>query len=203
MGIAKILQSLRSMWNGKPKFLIDHPGEIREAFTYAGKMYYTFDMYSLPTIRGLQALDYFDEFNMRCTRDFLLLFVKAQEEILSNTKRLDLIKMGQLIRNLKDRLDLVFVPDHVYRLASVLFFTAEENPYHFDRELANKKIVEWKKDPEMLSFFLRVPLKDLVPFKDTVPLNMSIYSAVVDKINQTHLNEVSTALSVIGMNDAM
>lgn len=200
MGIAKILQSLRSMWNGKPKFLIDHPGKIKEAFIYKGVTYYFFeDVFSLPTIRGLQALDYYDEFNMRCTREFLLQFVKAQREILSNPKKLDLVKLATFTKYLEERLEMIPVPDHVYRLASVLFFDETEDAFSFDRKKGAEKIEEWKKDPAILSFFLQTPLKNLIPVSSLEQVNLSTYSAVVEMVNKIHLTEVLSVRSVKDM----
>lgn len=200
MGISKMLRSLRTMLTGKPLFLLNNPGKIVEAFVHNGTTYYTFvDMFQMPTVRGLQALDYYDEFNMRCTKDFLLAFVKAQREILSNAKKLDLIKLATLTKYLEERLEMIPVPDHVYRLASVMFFDKTEDPYFFDRNYAGKKIDQWKKDPEILSFFLQTPLKDLIPASTLQDVNLQSYSAAVDMINQIHLKEVLSVSSVTGM----
>lgn len=184
------------MWTGKPKFLREHPGKIVEAFAYNGTTYFMFsDIFQLPAIRGLQALDVFDEFNMRCDKEFLLAFVKAQREILSNPKKLDLIKLATLTKFLEERLEMLPIPDHIYKLAAVIFFDSSENPFFYDHAYAAKKIDIWKKDPEILSFFLQTPIKDLVNCSSLEQVNLSTYSAVVDMVNKMHWSEVSSVLS--------
>src|SRR5688572_25875592 len=129
--------------------------KIVKAFVYQGKPYFMFeDIFSMPSIRGLQALDYYEEFNMRCTKEYLLRFSEAAEKILSNNKKIDLIGLAVLVKHLQERLKMIPVSDHIYKLASVVFFDESESPYTFDREHSKKKVELWKKDPEVLSFFL-------------------------------------------------
>lgn len=182
---------LRSLLSKRPHFLLENVGKVKEAFVHKGTTYYMFDnIFNTPTIRGLQALDYYDEFNMRCTKEYLVKFCDAIEAILSNTKKLEMVRLAQLTTHLRERLTMIPVPDHIYRLASVVFFDGTENPYIYDREYAAKKIERWKSDPEMLTFFLQTPLKDLIPFLDLQATNIHTYSAVVQLINETHLKTV-------------
>lgn len=175
----------------KPKWLREHKEKIVEAFEYKGRKYYMFeDIFTIPTCRGLMALDYYDEFNMRCTKEFLAKYCEAVDTILSNTKILDLTKLATITGYLKERLTMIPVPDHIFRLASVIFFDESENPYFYDRKYAEQKIIHWKKDPEMLSFFLRTPLKDLIPFLELQQTNLSSYSGIVELVNNLHLKEV-------------
>lgn len=148
------------------------------------------DIFQLPTIRGLQALDYYDEFSMRCTKDFLKLFVEAQKNILNNSKKLDLVALAKLTNYLDERLNMIPVQDHIFRLASVMFFDATEDPLYFDRVYNKEKIAEWKKDPSVLAFFLQTPLKTLIPYLQSEHLSSSVYSQVTEKINNFHLREV-------------
>lgn len=165
--------------------------KLIKAFVFQGKSYYMFDdIMTMPSIRGLQALDFYEEFNMRCTKDYLLKFTQAAETILSNNKKLDLIKLATLIKHLQERLNMIPVSDHIYKLASVIFFDESENPYTFDREYAKKKIELWKKDPEVLSFFLQTPLRELIPYLDSQGANLVTYSGVVNELNSIHLKEV-------------
>lgn len=174
----------------------EEKGKITEAFKYNGRTYYMFDdIFTLPTIRGMQALDYYDEFAMRCTRDFLKAYCTAVDEILSNPKKLDLTRLATITGYLKERLDMLPVPEHIYRLASVIFFDESENPYFYDRKYAEQKIEYWKKDPEMLSFFLQTPLRDLIPFSGTQNPNSATYGGVMEMLNSLHLKEVLLASS--------
>lgn len=170
--------------------------KIVEAFQYNGRPYYMFDdIFQVPSIRGLQALDYYEEFNMRCTKDYLLRFTQAAEKILSDTKKLNLIHLATIVKHLQERLDMIPVSDHIMKLASVIFFDDTENPYHYDRVYSQKKIALWKEDPEVLSFFLRTPLKDLIPYLDSEKTNLLTYSGVVKELNTVHMKEVLRHLS--------
>lgn len=170
--------------------------EIVEAFVYKGSSYYTFkDIFRLPTARGLQALDYYEEFNMRCTRDYLTKLCSAFEEILSNPKKLELVKLGTLVKHLRERLEMIPVEKHIFKLASVMFFDETENPFFYDRNYAEKKIDLWQQDPEVLSFFLRKPLADLLPYSDLEKANFHSYSVIVEMLNNLHQREVLRHLS--------
>jgi hypothetical protein len=165
--------------------------KIVPAFDYHGKRYFMFeDIFSLPTVRGLMALDYYEELNMRCTKEYLKSFSDAAANILSNPHKIDLTSLGLLVRHLQERLDMIAMPDHVYKLASVVFFDDSENPYNYDRPYNIKKINSWKEDPEVLSFFLKTPLKDLIPYLDSAATVSQSYSAVQQMVNETHLKEV-------------
>lgn len=189
----KILKRLLNGLHKKPEFLVTFKGKIKEAFIYQGVKYYMYeDIFQLPTIRALQALDYYDEFSMRCTKDFLLAFVEKQEEILSNPKKLDLIQLATLTKYLRERLEMIPVQDHIFRLASVMFFDSNEDPLYFNRDYANKKIEAWKKDPAILSFFLQTPLATLIPYLDLQKASSPIYTAIVEKLNALHLKAVSS-----------
>lgn len=165
--------------------------ELMEAFVYKGRTYYTFkDIFRMPTIRGLQTLDYYEEFNMRCTREYLTKFCDAMEKILSNTTKLELTRLGTLIVHMRERLAMMPVEEHVFKLASVVYFDDSENPFYYDRDYAVKKIALWKKDPEVLNFFLQKPLADLMPYSNSEKANLHSFSVVTDLINQLHMKEV-------------
>lgn len=153
------------------------------------------DIFSIPSIRGLQALDYYEEFNMRCTKEYLVRFTESCETILSNNKKIDLIGLATLVKHLQERLTMIPTPDHILKLASVIFFDDSENPYNFDRAYNKKKIDLWKKDPEVLGFFLQTPLIELVPYLDSQKTNLATFSGVVRELNTVHLREVLKHLS--------
>ena len=170
--------------------------KIVKAFVYQGKDYFMFDdIFSIPSIRGLQALDYYEEFNMRCTKDYLIRWTEAAEKILSDNKKINLIELATLVKHLQERLKMIPVSEHIYKIASVVFFDDSENPYMFDRKYNKKKIDLWKKDPEVLSFFLQTPLRDLIPYLDSQGASLQTYSGVVKELNTIHFREVLKHLS--------
>lgn len=150
-----LLRKLKNLLRKPFKQLrVNDKQKIIEAFTYRGRTYYMFDnIFEIPSIRGLMALDYYEEFEMRCTKEYLQKFTQAMEVILSDTKKLNLIHLATLVKHLQERLVMIPVPDHILKLASVIFFDDSENPYYYDRAYCQKKISLWKQDPEVLSFF--------------------------------------------------
>jgi hypothetical protein len=178
------------------KIRVQDKQKIIKAFEYKGREYFMFEhIETIPSLRGLQALDYYEEFNMRCTKDYLTKFSEAGINILSNNKKIDLIALATLFKHLQERLTMIPVPDHIYKLASVIFFDDSENPYRFDRSYNKKKIDLWKKDPAVIGFFLQTPLKDLIPYLDSQKSNLQTYGGVVEELNIVHLKEVLQHLS--------
>lgn len=187
MNIFKKLLMKRKRFEVMPQ----HKDRIKLAFVHDGIEYFMFDdIMKMPTSRGLHALDIYDEFSMRCTRDFLVRHCDAVETILTNPKKMDMPKLAILYKNLRDRLMMLPLPDHIFRLASVVFFDKTEDPYNFSRKYANEKVERWKQDPNALAFFLRTPLTDLIPFLDLQRVDLHTFSAVVDQVNRLHLSEV-------------
>lgn len=192
-----MVERLKSLFRRPFKNLrVQDKQKLTKAFVYQGKTYWMFDdIATIPSIRGLEALDCYDVFNMRCTKEYLTYWTEAAEKILSDNKKIKLIDLGILVKQLQERLKMIPVSDHIYKIASVVFFDESENPYHFDREYNRKKIELWKQDPEVLSFFLQTPLSSLIPYLDSQKANLQIYSGVVKELNTIHIREVLKHLS--------
>lgn len=192
-----IIHRLKRLFN-KPfkQVRLSDKQKIVVAFTYHGREYFMFeDIFSIPSIRGLQALDFYEEFNMRCTKEYLIHFTEACEKVLTNNKKIDLTALAVLVRHLQERLKMIPVSEHIYKLASVIFFDDSENPYNFDRDYNKKKIDLWKQDPAILGFFLQTPLRDLIPYLDSHGATLQTFSGVVRELNSIHLREVLKHLS--------
>lgn len=188
-----------ALFRKPPEFLRNNPGKIEEAFIFKGQVFYQFkDHFSIPTVRALHALDLYDELEMRCTKDFLKAHVAAVLDILNPApgQRLDLTRLGRLVKNLEERLAFLPIPEHVYKLASVVYFTSEEDPFSYDRIAAAKNIALWKQDPAILSFFLKMQVGDLLPLQNMDTQNLNIFSPLVERINEIHRNAVLSKSSV-------
>lgn len=187
------------MWPFKKRklktYLIDNKYKIILAFERDGKKYFQFEnAFEMSTGRGLQALTIFEEFGMRCTRDYLEKHIKAVD-ILLNSQKIQLSVIAELNANLRDRLNLAADSGMIYKLASVLFFDETESPYAYDGAYNAKKIAAWRADPEMLPFLVSVPLKTLLPFTDTAKENIKTYLTVADAMNEMHNGRISDVLS--------
>jgi hypothetical protein len=93
---------------------------------------------------------------------------------------------------------LAAVPDHVYQLAAVVFFTRNESAFRYDQATAAARIREWKAAPGMYDFFLRTPLVDLIPSLALPENNSQAYLSTLEKINEIHLSTVRAILSSEG-----
>lgn len=180
----------------KPKFMLQNEHIIKEAFACGGEIYYAYDdIFNVPYERAMVALNFYEELRMRTTKDFLLLHVKAVEDILSHPKKIDLGQIAILNRQLKERLEWIVEPDLVYKLASVVFFDKNESPTNYDYKYGQQKIKKWKKSEDINAFFLRMPIQKLVPFLQDCEVDFLLYSKVLEKMSTAHLANISTSLS--------
>lgn len=188
------------MWPFRSKklksYLIDNKYKIALAFEHNGKKYFQFEnAFDMSTGRGLQALTIYEEFSMRCDRAYLEKHVKAIEILLNDPKTIKFGTVVEIHANLRDRLNLAPYPDHIYKLASVMFFDETESPFSYDGAYNQKKIAEWRADPEMLPFLVKVPLKELMPFTDIASENLKTYFRVNEAVNEMHTEKILDVLS--------
>jgi hypothetical protein len=193
-------QRLANIFRWKPRLktkLVDGKFQIEEAFEYGGKKYYHFpDQFQVPSDRMMMALAYYEELAMRIDRSYIEAHTKAMDNLLDSilkgdTKKQSLQGIVQLNMNLKERLELIPLPDYIYRMASVIFFDESESIYTYDYDYNKKKIERWKRSQDMLAFFLRTPLVELIPSLKSVIESSRTYSPVLEKIEKIHRGHLS------------
>jgi hypothetical protein len=189
----KLLNKLKR----KPKFyLLDKQYSVVEAFTYKGRSYFCFDnSFKIPANRAMAALVYYEEMKMRCNEEYLRKHVKAMEILLSDPKKISINTIAVINNNLKERLNLAPFPDHIYKLASVIFFDDSESPYAYDMAYNKKKIEKWREDPEILSFFLSREIQNLMPSLNLPENSAQTYFQVAEEVDQMHQQDLSEVLS--------
>lgn len=192
-----LFRVIKRLFKRKPKFKALPTGETAvEAFRHNGTVYYHFtDSFKIPAGRLICALAIYEELRMRLTPEYIEKHCKAIEIILSDPKKINISAIAVINNNMKERLALVPFPDHIYKLASVTFFDETESPYGYDFNYNKKKIAEWKKDPEILDFFLRTQFKDLIPFSTSSGANVGMYFQVSEEIDKMHREYLSEQLS--------
>lgn len=122
------------------------------------------DTFGIPSGRAFHALTYYEEAQMKVEREFLLAYLEAVEKELNSGQ---LVKVARHTGILRKRLEYIFEPDILYKLASVMFFDASENPYTYDFAYAAKKMELWKKE-QVEDFFYGTPLASFLPsFKES------------------------------------
>lgn len=171
---------------------------INEAFEVDGIQYYEFDtIANLPWKRGLKFLSVYNELDMKCDRLYLTKHVEAIENILTGGKRVgfdEMVKVNTLNKQLKERLTWVYQEDLVYKVASVVFFDAKENPDDWEWNYAAKKIEFWKKHESVAAFFLHEPIQRLMPYLNASSMNFQSYSDVQKAIDKAQSGNISENL---------
>lgn len=176
--------------------LLDEKYRLVEAFKLGGVTYHMFDQTAdVPTGRMLAALAIYTELEMKVDKEYLELHTRAMEKLLSDPKKINVMYIAQLNLNLKERLELMPLPDFVYKLASVIFFDETESPYSYDFVYNKKKIEQWKKSPETLDFFLSRLASELIPSLKPVTANTNTFFQVAEQIAGIHRTDLTKILS--------
>lgn len=145
---------------------VTQPGhETEYAFESGGVSYYCFsDNFNAYYERYMAAMDAINSLEQRVTREYLERHTTLVDEYV-NAGKLSLIAVCN--HNLRERMQHICNVDLLYQLASVWYFSKEENCYTWNPEIAERKIAQWKKDKEVLSFFLQSPLKLYMPLPNS------------------------------------
>lgn len=176
--------------------LLDNRYKVIEAFQLGGTTYYMFDQTAeVPTGRMLAALAVYNEMEMKVDKEYLELHTKAMEKLLSDPKKINVMYIAQLNLNLKERLELMPLPDFVYKLASVIFFDETESPYSYSFEYNAKKIEQWKKSGETLDFFLSRLSNELIPSLKPAIGNSKMFFQVAEQVAGIHRTDLTKILS--------
>jgi hypothetical protein len=179
-------------------FIPETKAKLLLAFEHNGKKYYQFENgFEISAGRGLTAMTFYQEFQMRCDYDYLKLHCKAIDILLKGPK-VNIIDVAQIHQNLRERVELAHpLPEHIYKLASVLFFDESESPFAYDMAYNNKKIAEWREDTDMLPFLVAGPLKALMPFSELPKESLKTYFQVTDALAKQSQAYMSAALSKV------
>lgn len=176
--------------------MLDGKYSMVEAFQLGGTTYYMFDQTAeVPTGRMLAALAVYTEMEMKVDKEYLELHTRAMEKLLSDPKKINISYIVQINMNLKERLELMPLPDFVYKLASVIFFDKTESPYSYSFEYNKKKIEQWKKSGDTLDFFLSRLSSELIPSLRPATGNSSTFFRVAEQIAGIHLTDLTKILS--------
>ncbi|MBK7882485.1 MAG: hypothetical protein IPJ81_00585 [Chitinophagaceae bacterium] len=155
---------IKKIFQKKPKpILLDGKYKVVPAFELLGETYYMHeDPLNVLAGRGLSAITHLEELLMRCSAEYLNAHIEAVEKILSDPKKINIGKLYILNNNLRERVSLtIALPKHVFKLASVVFFTKDESPFMYDSAAANKRIKTWVEADGMYDFFATNAAKNI------------------------------------------
>ena len=168
-------------------YLVDQKYKVIPAFSIGGTDYWMYDSaLEVPTGRFFAAMGIYTEMEMNCSKEYLLAHCKAMEKLLSDPKKIALTFIMQLNINLKERTELMPMPEYIYKLASVIFFDKSESLYSYDYDYNKLKIEKWKAAGGSLDFFSRTPLKELIPSLSMPEKDIQTYLTVTKMVEETH-----------------
>ena len=177
-------------------YLVDAKYKVIPAFSLGGVDYWMYDSaMEVPTGRFFAAMGVYTEMEMNCNKEYLLSHCKAMEKLLSDPKKIQLTYIMQLNVNLRERLDLMPMPDYILKLASVIFFDKSESLYSYDYDYNKLKIEKWKAAGGTLDFFSKTPLKELVPSLSMPERDTQTYLTVTSMLSETHRELLTGILS--------
>ncbi len=177
----------------KTQWMVMPSNEVKLAFVHEGVEYFSFvNEQNMPAERAFSAMDVYEELNQRITSEYLKVLF---EGLLTACNKGDLVKVANLVTFAQQRTTHITNIEILYKLASVLYFTKEENCYRYDREYNEKKITAWKKSNDIDAFFLATPIKDFLPSFDGSSLNTLLYTQIQNKELLSNMNDLLSLLS--------
>lgn len=181
-----ILRQLRNILGIKPKlsphrFTINHPdieGHTEVAFEVNLIKFYRFkEEYRHPVGRYKYLYKYIQEHELSMTRETLAEYVKQLKTCLNGGNKGQNINMGEawrLLHNMDTRVALPFDPEQVKKLATVVYFTDDEDLSTYDQAHAEWKIKLWD-DHKCHDFFLTRPIGELLKMSASSIISLEEY----------------------------
>lgn len=180
----------------KHTFKLINGHSMKFAFEMDGVNYWEFtDTNMAPTIRMMTAFSFYEEFKMRCTREFLIAHCTAVEGVIDGKSgSINLLEFVKLHVNMRERLQWIFEPESAYKYASVVMIDENEDPYNYDYKYNQEKIAKWKKH-NAASFFLSMPIARLFPPLHLSESDFQTCLTNIQKLGDQHLTNIFTHLS--------
>jgi len=189
--LKKFRNTLVTLWHKlltklghKPIWQIEEGHVIEPAFISGGVQYYRLkDYFNTFSLRGLMALQVYEEWNMRMTKEVLVEYISKVEKILSNPKQINVGELALLNSRINERVNMVMpTTDIIYKFASVAYFDKNESPYSYDPEYNASKIKRWKEATDIDSFFIVMQLKDIIPLPQLSKEDLALCLQIVDSV---------------------
>lgn len=193
------LNKLKNKLLGVTRHFPDQKYKIDYAFTSGQVDYFEMnDIFNMPYQRALKATAAYEEIRMKCTYEYLDWYQKAIANELGGTKfgLKNAARIQTLNAQLGERLSKWAIDlNHVYRLASIVYFDKSEKPEVYDFKYADEKIKLWKKEGIDV-FFSQVAIQKLIPSLKSSEINFQVYSEVIKLMETLHLESLEQSLSV-------
>ena len=166
---------------------------IIPAFIDRGVQYYELkDLFNTFTVRGLSALQVYEEWEMRLKKEDLTEFIIGFENLLRNPKQINVIDMVKIVEMLKERLAFpVPTEDLAYKFAAIRYFDENESPFKVDDDYIKAKVKRWKEaDSEVDHFFIIQRQRDMLPLPELSEDVLRKCLTAVEKVNELQLTYI-------------
>jgi abortive infection bacteriophage resistance protein len=186
--IQKLTAKALTKFGHKPIWQIPEGHVIEPAFISGGIQYYRLkDYFNTFSLRGLTALQVYEEWNMRMTKEHLSEFIELMDKNLNNPREIRIGEIARIVNILKERINYIMpTTEIVYKFASVAFFDKNESPYSYDPEYCKQKINRWKEEAEISDFFIVMLLKDMIPLPQLSEVDLKICLNMIDEATNLH-----------------
>ena len=183
---------IKQLWHkAKAKKGLHKSGKrIKYAFTVGITDYYQLvNDLDLPEKRFAYLRHYYHEMQMRLTKETLLEFMDAMKKAVNpeKGKAVELGKVDRLIDEITERTKWLFEPESLYRMASVVYFTLDEDITDYDERENEAKIKAFKKK-DMLSHFLQTLTNEQSGLFNLSPDALKTYSEQLADLSQKQLD---------------
>jgi hypothetical protein len=192
--IGRLLGSSATRQTEHPQFShFSSKGDIEKVFTSGGVQYYRFvNEANIPALRAMSAKDVYAELSFRTTSEHLKGTLLACRKLMDEGKY---TQAAVLHDTLIQRLEYISHVDILYRLASVLYFDAFENVLDWDPVYNQRKVAAWQQNDDLDAFFLKTPIRALLPFADISKIDLASFTTAQRKADESHLATVLGVLS--------
>jgi len=148
MGLIKWLNELSYRINPKKEFHPKTGAKIKHVFTLGGKDYYQLENdVQISEVRFAFLRQYYSEMEMRMTKESMIEFCEAIKKACNPPKgqSIEIGRIDRLADEMKDRAEWLVEPDSLFRFASVIYFTLDEDITGYDEKYNERKIKLFKK----------------------------------------------------------
>ncbi len=155
----------KSLFGADPIWQVEAGQTVSEAFVHGGIQYYqVHDIFNTNTLRGTAAVEVYDKWNMRMSRDTLQEYLNEMKKVFVTPKVMDVGRIVTLVNSMQERMDYILSPEeYLWDLFCVNYFDASESPYGYDPEYQIEKKRRFKSSGNIDAFFLYTRLSELLP----------------------------------------
>lgn len=159
----------------------DYKRLIDFAFDIEGEEFYCFkNLADMPQERYYKVSEFVTEADNKVTRLVLLDYLSEMNRMINEG---NFGKVASLVDGLEYRASMLIETETMYRLASAIFFTLEEDLTTYDIDFNDQKVEVFKKN-KIEDFFLKEPVSKFIPLPDISPKDLAACSKLTESVKR-------------------